>query len=555
MSERPLPAAERTDASASASPIPATIKLPLEAMRALRRAIADAAGSSAAADEVLFRVGCAWGEHEALASDGSGLDARERFTRGAQRMAATGLGLATVETVRVDPLAAECLATGRVLDSVEQRLRADSQLAPEGPVCGITVGYLAGMLAGISGMDIVSKPFHCSPTCESPGCRFELRPAHELPAADASLHAPSGSARFFLGSMGASMGGGDIALDDLVEHTTDAVLLIDASNVIRYWNKGAEAMFLYARAETVGKPIGFLLPPDLLASDELGKLQRAIDRDGSLSNYVTRRVRKDGIERWVSLTRSALHDSLGRVIGSTAVFRDITEQRQTEAELSRSRELAMIGELAAQVAHQIKNPLAGMHASIQLLARRPGTSRDDRAAFEDIMSEIRRLDDTVKSLLRFSRPASPRRARVELAEYLADVVDALLRRPEIERCSIATNVPAGLYVSIDPALMLEVFENLLQNAAQAMDGAGRIEVRALADEREVVIEVVDEGPGIPADLVDSIFAPFFTTKGSGNGLGLSIAKKNVEAHAGSIVARSGPRGGAIFRIRLPRLSS
>jgi two-component system, sporulation sensor kinase E len=360
-----------------------------------------------------------------------------------------------------------------------------------------------------------------------------------------------GSARFFLASLGRTLGAADISLADLVEHSADAVIFIDRENVIRYWNGGAEAMFRYPRAETLGRRVGFLLPKDLLEQDELGQIQQVLARDGSLSNYVTRRVRKDGAERWVSLTRSVLHDSRGAVIGSTAVFRDITEQRRTEEELFRARGLAVVGEISTNLAHEIKNRLAGIYAATQLLARSLPAGDPRIAVFHDVGQEIKKLDETAKDLLRFARPLPPKPVPTDVQAFLSRVIQSLERDAQVRRHEIAIDVERDLVMSLDPDLMGQVFGNLVLNAAQAMEQPGRIAVRARRDDGHVRFEVSDEGPGIAPDVMASIFRPFFTTKSQGTGLGLPITRKNVELCGGTIDVETELGKGTRFHVRLP----
>jgi PAS domain S-box-containing protein len=361
----------------------------------------------------------------------------------------------------------------------------------------------------------------------------------------------SGRARFFLESLGHALGGEDISLADLVENSTDAVILIDRHDIIRYWNRGAETMFQYDREEVVNRKVGFLLPQDLLDNDELGRIQELIARDGSLSNYVTRRVRKDADVRWVSLTRSELHDSQGAVIGSTAVFRDITDQRRTEEELFRSRGLAMVGELSTNLAHEIKNRLTGIYAATQLLSRSIPPADPRRAVFDEVGHEIKKLDETAKDLLRFARPIPPKLTPTDVHAFLARIVQSLEHHAQVRMHAIALDVEPDLLADLDADLMGQVFSNLILNAAQAMEKPGSISMSARRTNGDVRFEVSDTGPGIAPATMASLFRPFFTTKSQGTGLGLSIARKNVELHGGTIDVETELGKGTRFLIRLP----
>jgi PAS domain S-box-containing protein len=362
------------------------------------------------------------------------------------------------------------------------------------------------------------------------------------PGKPAQTPTAEGGTRFFLGSLGGSLGSADIALGDLIEQTKDAVLLIDTEKVIRYWNQGAEVL---------GRRIGFLLPPDLIEAGELDWIQSRIVDEGCLCNFITRRVRKDGGERWVSLTRSVLHDTRGGVIGSTAVFRDITDERRIQEELSRARGMAIVGEMSVTLAHEIKNHLAGIYTAIQILSRglEPGDVRRD--VFDEVAREVKRLDETARDLLRFAQPAPLQRTPIELSGWLQTLVVSLSMLPEVQMHQFEFDVPGDLVVPIDVDRMGQALNNLILNAAQAMERHGRILISASRVPGGIEIRVADTGSGIASSLLGAIFQPFYTTKSQGTGLGLSIARKNVEAHGGTIEVESEVGRGSRFTIRLP----
>jgi PAS domain S-box-containing protein len=312
-------------------------------------------------------------------------------------------------------------------------------------------------------------------------------------------------------------------------------------------------MFLFAPDEVVGRRIGRIVPQDVLDSGELERMRAELDQGRSVNNFITRRVRKDGVERWCSVTRSPLRDAHGQVVGSTAILKDITEQRRTEAELARSRTLAAVGEMSAKIAHEIKNPLAGIYAAVQVLSRELPPSHPHREIFDEIGEEVRRVDQTVIDMLRFSRPVPPKLAPHSLRAIVRDVVDPLRR--VFPQVALELRVPDELVLSIDERMLSQVIENLVSNALQAVEGKGtRVIVESRVEADAVVLEVRDDGPGVPPALREEIFEPFVTTKTRGTGLGLPIARKNVAAHDGLLTLESAPEGGALFRVQLPRSS-
>ena len=341
---------------------------------------------------------------------------------------------------------------------------------------------------------------------------------------------------------------GEIA-DDL-ESTDNAVILIDNDDVVRYWNRGAERMFQLTPGEVVGRRIGRIVPADLMVPGELDEMRARLDRGESVTQLLTRRVRKGGVERWRHVTHTPLHDAQGRVVGSTAILRDVADQRRTETELAGSRAVAAVGEMAAKLAHGVKNPLAGIYAAVQVLARDLEREDTRRAIFDEIGAEVRRVEQTVIDLLRFYRPVPPRLRPTSLAALARDTVE-LLRgaHPSVE---LALELPEDLILLIDERMIGTALENLVSNALQAVDGRGtRVVVAARREPGGVAIEVRDDGPGIAPAQREEVLEPFFTTKTRGTGLGLPIALKNAQAHGGSLELDDAPEGGARFTLRLP----
>lgn len=363
---------------------------------------------------------------------------------------------------------------------------------------------------------------------------------------------PPQGASFYLDNIGGSFGSQPISLEALVDATPDAILFIDVNRRIRFWNRGATETFGFTREEATGAYYDLLLPVDLKASGELEALEQLTAEKGTVRNHLTRRMTKDGIERIVSLSRSELRDARGLIVGWTAVLRDVTEQTRVEQELSRARNLAMLGELAATVAHEIKNPLAGIHGATQILIRE--SARDDprREILERMETQIRRLDATVRDLLRFSKPETPKYEKKNLRDLVLSLVDAIREDPRFEHIIIHASGDLDVPADCDERLMYQVFQNLLENAHDAMEGRGSIYIHFERFSDRSIVLIRDAGPGIPEANRERIFDPFFTTKSRGTGLGLAICRKNIEAHGGTISVENDPRGGAVFVVRLPR---
>jgi len=242
-------------------------------------------------------------------------------------------------------------------------------------------------------------------------------------------------------------------------------------------------------------------------------------------------------------------------------FRDfLTRQKQRRAEeasrLAHTDQLASLGQLAAGLAHEIKNPLAGIHGALEILREDSSANQSNAELYDEMINELDRVNETLQSLLSSARPSTVRLATVDLAKLIREVhklMEPGLRRPGVRlELDIETE---PLEVQADSAKMRQVLINLVQNAADAMtDGGGTVTIRATRLPTEVggaIVAVQDDGPGISEAQQGKIFEPFFTTKFTGTGLGLAIARSLVEQHGGSLEVESKSGEGTAFYIVLP----
>jgi two-component system sensor histidine kinase PilS (NtrC family) len=350
-----------------------------------------------------------------------------------------------------------------------------------------------------------------------------------------------------------------------VESLMSGLLTTDLAGRITSFNPEAERITGRAAASTLGCDVESVLP---------GIRRRALAGDASPapSRVRTPYTSTRGERLHLGLGAYLLKDAEGVPSGHIVIFQDVTQVVEMERELRRSERLAAIGQLSASIAHEVRNPLAAISGSIQVLGRRtPALADDPEAArlMQIVLRETDRLNTLITNFLQYARPA-PRRVSEVL---LANAVDEILRmfetvRPEGVR--IASRVEPGLSLRADPEQLQQVLWNLVLNAAQAMEKGGRLEIQAGAAERPpqeaaggrrneeqarqdwVEIAVADEGVGIPMDALDRIFDPFFTTKRGGSGLGLATVHRIVEQHGGSIRVESALGTGTTVRVRLPR---
>lgn len=340
-------------------------------------------------------------------------------------------------------------------------------------------------------------------------------------------------------------------LSRIIEGSAEAIITRDADERVVSWNQAAERIYGWAAAEMVGERREILLPEKESAS-AVDSRRRELEGGRTIRDFEAERVRKDGRRITVRITTAPLFDGESRFAGSVGIVRDVTELKAMERLLVERERLAAVGELAATVAHEVRNPLAGIRGGCEILLEGypEGDSRHEIG--REILRQVDRLNGTVHELLLFARPKSLDPVPTDL-HALIDRVVRLARegragcRVEVER-EYDPDLPP---VEIDPHQTEQVFLNLYLNACQLQAGSGRVRFRTRCDDRTVTVSVRDWGPGIPGDRLDQIFKPFYTTRAQGTGLGLAVVKKIVEAHGGTVEASNRESGGAEFVVRLP----
>jgi PAS domain S-box-containing protein len=259
---------------------------------------------------------------------------------------------------------------------------------------------------------------------------------------------------------------------------------------------------------------------------------------------------KDGTIYWVDTTIVPFLDGRGKPYQYVAIRHDITERMRTEQKLREQEALARLGEMAAVVAHEVKNPLAGIKGVLQVIgARMPMESRD-RKIMGDVLSRLDSLNEMVKDLLLFARPTRPTPGLVHAHALVQSTADLLHRDPEAASVEVRISGP-DVPFRADPEQVSIVLTNLLLNAVQAMGGKGRIDVTTEREGDFVKVTVHDHGSGVPEEVKGRMFDAFFTTKHRGTGLGLPTARRLVELNGGEIAAESRAGGGTSLILTFP----
>jgi PAS domain S-box-containing protein len=277
-------------------------------------------------------------------------------------------------------------------------------------------------------------------------------------------------------------------------------------------------------------------------------------------------LRLKDLDRVIGYTLSQVKNDDGDLVGAVMYFKDLTQVEQLEERERLRDRLASLGEMAAGIAHELKNPLAGIEVMAGLLRRQVPDSKDAQSLLADILSEAKLANAIVVEMLEFVRPVRLQVEHTDLADVLHQAVT--MAESKTPRGGVAVTIEAedGVPpIEADQHQLAQVFTNLLANAFEALDGKGRISITAFTSSIDddpafagmrpptptVVVDVADDGPGLPSDATDKIFDPFFTTKPQGSGLGLAIVRKIVDAHDGRIDVSSVPNAGARFRVTLP----
>jgi two-component system sensor histidine kinase AtoS len=347
----------------------------------------------------------------------------------------------------------------------------------------------------------------------------------------------------------------------IVSSMRNGVLAIHRDGTLALMNDEAYRIFaLTRRPDDLGRPFS-----DVLRDRQ--DVARVLGSAFELSHLPNRaELRLKDLDRVIGYTLSLVKDDDGRPTGAVLFFKDLTQVEQLEERERLRDRLASLGEMAAGVAHELKNPLAGIEVMAGLLRRRVADSPDAQSLLADIISEAKLANAIVVEMLEFVRPVRLQVERTDITDVLTQAVtlaESKATRGSIEvTVTVAPDLPM---IDGDHHQLSQVFINLVANAFEALEGKGRISISAVSSAIEadpafagvhpptptVVVDVTDDGPGLRMDLTDKIFNPFFTTKVTGTGLGLAIVRKILDAHDGRIDVSSTPGAGARFRVTLP----
>jgi two-component system NtrC family sensor kinase len=351
-------------------------------------------------------------------------------------------------------------------------------------------------------------------------------------------------------------------LESIVEKAGDAISVVDLEGKVLYWNEGAEKIYGYKKEEILGKKLSqFLYPRDerLRAEEEklMDQLMARVKRGEVVPNVEVKRQTKEGREIITSMTISPLRDAEGRIVGVSRICKDITDLKKAEERLILAERLSSLGELTAGVAHELRNPLAGIKINTQILSRKKDLPEMEKKLMNSTQEGIEKIQKIVDDMLHFAKPKASHFKEEEINE----VVDKSLAilQAKLKKGDISSFFERGQElpkVRIDIHQIQQVLINLMLNSIQAMEKGGALTLRTFSEDKGGVwVEVKDTGMGISRSHLKKIFDPFFTTKSEGTGLGLSITLKILENHGATIDVVSEEGKGSTFTIHLPGMRS
>jgi two-component system sensor kinase FixL len=336
----------------------------------------------------------------------------------------------------------------------------------------------------------------------------------------------------------------------VIDAAVDGIIVIDALGRVEAFNHAAEQMFGYREAEVIGQNVSMLMPePDRSSHDGYIRhhLATGENRIIGIGRAVTG-LRRDG-------RQFPLHLSVGgmEIDGEkhfTGILHDLSRRTELEDRLREATAMARLGEMAAVIAHEVKNPLAAVRGAVQVIGSRLPKDTGDAAIVKEVIARIDGLNDLIQDLLVFARPPAPKLGKVDVRGVCQSSIELLKRDPAFG--SLQFTVDGAPPPVLGDATMITIaIQNLLINSAQAMQGAGTIRITLSEEDEWQAIEIKDTGPGIPDEIRAALFRPFKTTKARGTGLGMATAKRLTELQNGRIEVTCPPAGGTVVTLRLP----
>ncbi len=345
--------------------------------------------------------------------------------------------------------------------------------------------------------------------------------------------------------------------ESILHNLYGGIVTYNKEELITFMNKRGADLLGWEESEVLGRSIDEVFHSD---KKDPSFFHKSLEGNGDIFGE-TEILKKGGEKIPVEVFLSHLRDEEGNILGVTGIFRDISEKKEIEIRMHRMDKLASLGQLASGLAHEIKNPLAGIGSAIQVLFSGIQVDNARKEMVKEILNQVHRLDGTLKTLLSFARPGQPKLSPSDLNEVIEAVLFLVSQQTKKQNIEIQLHFPKSLpKVKIDPQQIQQSVLNVVLNGIEAMPSGGTLTVAAKEktgidpskkEKVYVSLMISDTGTGIPEATMTQIFNPFYTTKPSGTGLGLSITQRIIEQHNGKIGVKSEAGKGTSFTIDLP----
>jgi PAS domain S-box-containing protein len=347
--------------------------------------------------------------------------------------------------------------------------------------------------------------------------------------------------------------------ESIIQSISSGLILVDNQGKITYMNRAAENILGYSSEKVIGRSF-----QTLHLKEKRNFIGTPFDHSSDIDTRREGNIRRnDGVDIPTGFTISDHLDTRGKKIGEIVVFRDLTNVFKMQEEILRVDRLVSLGEISSGIAHEIRNPLAGIKTTAQAMGEEMDENDSKREYLKRITREIDRLNDLLKMFFSFAKPQKPNLVFCNIRDVVKEITPLLIKDLADRRITFVEKYDPRLpKVKVDLTQMHQVFLNLFLNAIQAMPDGGELHLEAAPVFSEplshsqadyVQVAIRDTGDGMPAAILSKVFDPFFTTKARGVGLGLSISYQIIKKHGGTIRVESQEDRGTTFFITLPLL--
>ncbi|MCM3618552.1 PAS domain S-box protein [Sutcliffiella horikoshii] len=333
----------------------------------------------------------------------------------------------------------------------------------------------------------------------------------------------------------------------IFEHAKDIITISSPEGVVQYINPAVTDILGYNQSDVVGNDYTRFVNPEDIATLKAYKGENTYPQPALSKEF--RGLTKEGHHVWLETVAKPVLDEYGHLNKIISTSRDISERRESEEALVNSEKLTAVGQLAAGVAHEIRNPLTSLKGFLQLIKAQGGVNPE---YYEIMASELERIELISNEMLVLAKPQAKSMKNVDLVKLLKNVVFLLDSQALFLNIEVKLNVQRSLMLACVESEMKQVFINLLKNAFEAMPSGGVVTIRLMETAKSIIVEFKDQGVGISPEKIQELGKPFFTTKEKGTGLGLLVTNKIIKNHNGKLEYESELNEGTIARILLEK---